>query len=809
MFCDFLNELCEDNCPTKFNPNQEDCDSNGIGDACDTTCEMETDIVFSYNWTCTKGSVTQYRPCIQGSGVASRKCLEYGEWSDIVDTSNCFTPEYVVFNKENVTIDDLKNVADVVAMVPPATGGDVSVIVNVLNTTIEAALNANETVLENIVNDTLKVVDILASDSNQKLLEQSQPATNVGSMVINIMAEQARSLALNQDKDVLLATTQNVFIGTQKINVTQSDALVINAINIQGEKEGQATPSVIVPIPENIDKTKSLSVSVVVIKNIGKLINTFADTISVGTGGIKLSAFSSFVIVSPVISVQLFSGNDLITGDGANTLVELSVPLSLSGIDLTQNYIKPTCLALPDAASSNPEWNDQGIQNVSSNDITTNDIVTCLPSHTTPFVVLVGVGSLESQSVVLNILSYVGCSLSVICLLISLIIYLLFGRKLLRKIYHFVHFQLALSLCLLYLVFLFGVEPAYANVWLYIPCKLVTVAVEYLLLVVFLWMLMEGLVVLIMIMLPFHQFGWKHFVLFFIVSWGIPLLYVVPFIPFFHEYYVSPPIGNSSIQYLTSVANYCFIHNDETTNLILSVTVPLAVIIILNVVFLVVVVIRCMFLILKQRSLSKLQRAQKTSLRLLRLLIVMFPVLGFGWISGLLAIYFNTTVFAWMFTILCAFQGIFFLFFVLLIRSDIQKSILSALNLKATILTMQSRISSQFARSVSTKESQIVTKQTLIFVHPKLTAEPDLESPPSNVDLIESKDDLKTLTKLFLAKESGLFPPTVELEDMLMFYEDRHWSQEPEFGPDQNEYLFDKIAKDLDEIATQITEIEF
>ena len=212
-----------------------------------------------------------------------------------------------------------------------------------------------------------------------------------------------------------------------------------------------------------------------------------------------------------------------------------------------------------------------------------------------------------------------------------------------------------------------------------------------------------------MIMWPFHQFGWKHFVIFSLLSWGIPLLYVIPFITFLHEYYISPPLGNLSIVSLTNEAKYCFIHNDATTNLILSMTIPLALIIILNVIILTAVIIRCILIITQQRSLSKLQRAQRTSLRLLRLLIVIFPVLGFGWTFGLLAIYFSTAVFAWVFTILCAFQGILFPNFVLLIRLDIQQSNVNALNLKATFLTIQSKISTQSSKPVSTKESQLVT----------------------------------------------------------------------------------------------------
>ena len=803
VYCDFLDTLCKDNCPLVPNPDQSDCNANGIGDECDTTCLPERDGSFGYNWTCTESGQTVAQTCIQGAGNATRVCGPNGDWSDIVNTSLCFS---AAFNeiKQNISIESLDLIVEIFENdTVPATSGDISVVVAVLDTTIEATTGVTGEEVEAILSNTLVIADFLGDDSSQTLLTQSQQDTQVGQKILNVLEVQANNLVLTSQKNVKLNTSKNVFVETKFVDVSQGEGIFIDANNIKEDSEN--TPTVSVPIPKGLNSSQNLSVSVVVMKNIGKLIQEFSGDITVGVEGIKLSDFADFEIVSSVISLQLFSGNELLTTDGSDTIAELSIPLSLSSLDLSLGYVKPTCLFLGNASSSNPNWEDSGIQNVSADDIT-NGVLTCLPGHNTAFVVLVGVGNLESQTVVLNILSYVGCSLSVICLLISMVIYLLFGRNLLRKIYHFVHFKLALSLCLLYLAFLFGVEPAYANVWLYIPCKIVTVVVEYFLLVTFLWMLMEGIVVLIMIMWPFHQFSWKHFVIFSCISWGLPLIYVIPFIPFFHEYYVSPPNHlNNSL--LTSSAEYCFIHNDANTDLIYTVTVPLAVVIIINVVILSIVIIRCVLLIVRQKSLSKLQRTQKTALRLLRLLLVMFPVLGFGWSFGLLAIYFNTTVFAWLFTIFCAFQGILFLFLVLLLRRDIQRSIVSLLNLKSKYLTMHSRISSYYSKPVSTRATiaSVATKQTLVFDQPKTTP---------TVNDLELQDDLTSASRIFTAEKTGMLPPTVELEEMLMFYEERKYSRiesdtRPEIDQEKTEDLFEKIARDLEELTTQITEVDF
>ncbi|MCH8149331.1 MAG: thrombospondin type 3 repeat-containing protein, partial [Planctomycetes bacterium] len=42
---DGLDALCGDNCPDDFNPFQEDCDDDGIGDACDTETDGDEDCV--------------------------------------------------------------------------------------------------------------------------------------------------------------------------------------------------------------------------------------------------------------------------------------------------------------------------------------------------------------------------------------------------------------------------------------------------------------------------------------------------------------------------------------------------------------------------------------------------------------------------------------------------------------------------------------------------------------------------------------------------------------------------------------------
>ena len=614
----------------------------------------------------------------------------------------------------------------------PTFSGDIMIIVDILDSTVDATAQSN--LSEAIVNKTIQVIDILTNSSQQQLLNQTQESFGVAQNILSVLERQARVLAVNRSLNVHLNESQNVFLETVVIVQDQVEDVVLTADNIGTEV--QLPPSVTIPMQNIAGENGIMSVSLVVLRNIANLITSFADKITLGTRGLKLSSFSKSEIVTPVVSVQIFNDEKLITTNSNNTLVTLNLPLELSRIINSDNFYRPTCIFLANATSNNPEWRDGGIRNVSLTEVSADNVLICNSGHSTAFVVLIGINNLEDQAFVLNNISYLGCSVSIVCLLLSVTIYLLFGLKLLKKVYHFAHFQLSFSLLLLYIAFLFGVELAYVDVWFYIPCKMVTVLIEYLLLVVFLWMLLEGVVILIMVIWPFHVFNWKHFLTFFCVAWLVPLLYVIPFIPFFHDFYLSPPISSN----VSFGANYCWLHLDVNTHIIYSVTVPITLIIPINLVIITIVIVRYILLVAKQRSLSKFHRVQKTALRLLRLIIVLFPVLGFGWAFGLLAVYFNRVVFAWMFTILCSFQGLSILIFVLLLRRDIQKSIVKKLNLKSHFSTLQFRLS-ELSKQIRTKGN--VNSQQVGIDFPN--SEPDLVSPPSVIMNVNWRDEIEEL----------------------------------------------------------------
>ena len=260
------------------------------------------------------------------------------------------------------------------------------------------------------------------------------------------------------------------------------------------------------------------TISFVVINNLGNLLTNISEFLKFGRAGISIDYFKVISIVSPIVLVEVLENGTPVEELNVN----MTFPIDIESENNT--YFRPICVYINDQDSDNPQIQQEVNDTTPGNSV---KVVNCHARRSASFLVLVGINDLADQSIVLNIISYAGCSLSTICLTLSISIYILFGYKLLKKIYHFVHFNLAVSLLITYLVFLVGLELPYVNVLEYIPCKAVSALMQYILLVMFLWMLMEGVVIFIMIYLPFRKFTKKYFFAFFCISWICPLLYVL------------------------------------------------------------------------------------------------------------------------------------------------------------------------------------------------------------------------------------------------------------------------------------------
>ncbi len=91
---------------------------------------------------------------------------------------------------------------------------------------------------------------------------------------------------------------------------------------------------------------------------------------------------------------------------------------------------------------------------------------------------------------------------------------------------NFIHINLCISLGIAQLIFVAGIDRLTSSGVVPIHCQAIAVLLHYFFLVSFMWMLMEGVVLYVALVLVFVKNKKRYMFGFFLASYGIPLLYL-------------------------------------------------------------------------------------------------------------------------------------------------------------------------------------------------------------------------------------------------------------------------------------------
>ena len=91
---------------------------------------------------------------------------------------------------------------------------------------------------------------------------------------------------------------------------------------------------------------------------------------------------------------------------------------------------------------------------------------------------------------------------------------------------NFIHINLCISLGIAQLIFVVGIDRSSGSDVVPIHCQAIAVLLHYFFLVSFMWMLMEGVVLYVVLVRVFVTQPKRYMVGFFLASYGIPLLYL-------------------------------------------------------------------------------------------------------------------------------------------------------------------------------------------------------------------------------------------------------------------------------------------
>ncbi|XP_077864329.1 adhesion G-protein coupled receptor G6-like [Saccoglossus kowalevskii] len=350
------------------------------------------------------------------------------------------------------------------------------------------------------------------------------------------------------------------------------------------------------------------------------------------------------ILNSPVIGASI---EDLIISD-------LREPVKVNFTWQSENLVNPQCVywnySLNDDVGG---WSTDGC-NVSGQ--SSHNVTTCECDHLTNFALLMDVYGTASEfdeghQKALSIVSYIGCGISLLCMLLTLITFLAFRR--LRKdnptkILMNLCFAIFMSL-LLFLAVSFSLD--FAPI---IPelCTTMAVLLHYFLLAVVMWMALEAFNMYLQLVKIFKTYI-RHFMLkFCLIGWGIPVVII-------------------AITLTIDIDNYGY-HNNicwlSRYAFFAAFLAPVCLVLIFNTVIYILVVHQICSLNSKKMSTS--DRYGKAAQ--LRGSVSLFVLLGITWALAILAISEAGLVVNYLFAIANSLQGLFIFIFFCALKNDVQ-----------------------------------------------------------------------------------------------------------------------------------------
>uniref|UniRef100_A0AAX7VC67 Adhesion G protein-coupled receptor D1 n=1 Tax=Astatotilapia calliptera TaxID=8154 RepID=A0AAX7VC67_ASTCA len=344
----------------------------------------------------------------------------------------------------------------------------------------------------------------------------------------------------------------------------------------------------------------------------------------------------------PALSVNL-SGAPLIK-------IVLTHVLTKEQQDQVQNQSNKVFLycAFLDYSSKEGVWSNKGCVRAHGN----MTYSVCLCNHLTNFAILMQVVPLKistGHKVALSTIGYVGCSISIFCLAITLVTFaVLSSVSTIRNQRYHIHANLSFAILVAEILLLISARFDPGT----LPCKVMAVLLHFFFLSAFAWMLVEGLHLYSMVVKVFGSEDSKHFY-YYGIGWGSPFLICV----------VSM---TSALDSYGKVDN-CWLSLQNGA--IWAFVAPALFVIVVNIGILISVT----------RIISRISgenykvHGDANAVKLtIKAVAVLLPILGISWIFGVLVVNTQSLPFLYIFAVFNSLQGFFVFLFHCLLNSEVR-----------------------------------------------------------------------------------------------------------------------------------------
>ncbi|XP_061458984.1 adhesion G-protein coupled receptor D1 isoform X2 [Rhineura floridana] len=322
-------------------------------------------------------------------------------------------------------------------------------------------------------------------------------------------------------------------------------------------------------------------------------------------------------------------------------------PLQYSQALNKSNQVNLYCAFL-DYSSGSGVWSNQGC----IRDDGDFNYSVCLCNHLTNFAILMQVVPLKlttGHKVALSSISYIGCTFSILCLMITLVTFaILSSVSTIRNQRYHIHANLSFAILMAQILLLISFQFNPGTV----SCKILAILLHFFFLSAFAWMLVEGFHLYSMVIKVFGSEESKH-LYYYGIGWGCPLLICV-------------------ISVTSAVDSYgedsnCWLLLENGA--IWAFVAPALFVIMVNICILVAVT----------RVISRISadnykvHGDANAFKLTsKAVAVLLPILGSSWIFGVLAVNAHALVFQYMFAIFNSLQGFFIFLFHCLLNSEVR-----------------------------------------------------------------------------------------------------------------------------------------
>ncbi|XP_029333232.1 adhesion G protein-coupled receptor L3 isoform X7 [Mus caroli] len=392
-----------------------------------------------------------------------------------------------------------------------------------------------------------------------------------------------------------------------------------------------------------------IRVAFVLYNNLGPYLSTENASMKLGTEA--MSTNHSVIVNSPVITAAInkeFS-NKVYLAD--------PVVFTVKHIKQSEENFNPNCSFWSySKRTMTGYWSTQGCRLLTTNKTHT----TCSCNHLTNFAVLMAHVEVKHSDAVhdllLDVITWVGILLSLVCLLICIFTFCFFRG--LQSDRNTIHKNLCISLFVAELLFLIGINRTDQP----IACAVFAALLHFFFLAAFTWMFLEGVQLYIMLVEVFESEHSRR-KYFYLVGYGMPALIVA----------VSAAVDYRSY----GTDKVCWLRLD--TYFIWSFIGPATLIIMLNVIFLGIALYKMFHhtAILKPESgcLDNINYEDNRPFIKSWVIgaIALLCLLGLTWAFGLMYINESTVIMAYLFTIFNSLQGMFIFIFHCVLQKKVRK----------------------------------------------------------------------------------------------------------------------------------------